>query len=75
MSRVVKEDLSQKKMIELHSKKKAYSAQDDHCLQNIDLSLKNLERDFGKTSSEIAEIFCLVSGRIPKVREYLQFEK
>lgn len=39
------------------------------------MSLKNLEKEFSKTSAEIAEIFCLVSGRLPKVREYLNFEK
>lgn len=44
-------------------------------MQTLDHSLRNLEKEFGKTSAEIAEIFCIVSGRIPKVREYLQFEK
>jgi hypothetical protein len=34
-----------------------------------------MEKEFGKTSAELAEIFCLVSGRLPKVREFLMFEK
>jgi hypothetical protein len=34
-----------------------------------------MEKEFGKTSAEIAEIFCLVSGRLPKVREYLLNER
>ena len=34
-----------------------------------------MEKEFGKSSADIAEIFCLVSGRLPKVREYLMFEK
>jgi hypothetical protein len=55
--------------------KKSYDFKDDVTLQSLDLSLKNLEKEFTKTSSEIAEIFCLVSGRIGKVREYLIFEK
>ena len=44
-------------------------------LQNLDAQLKNLENEFSKTAAEIAEIFCLVSGRIPKVREYLTYER
>jgi len=34
-----------------------------------------MAKEFGKTSAEIADIFCLVSGRLGKVREYLQYEK
>ena len=34
-----------------------------------------MEVEFHKTSKEIAETFCLVSGRIPKVREYLVWER
>ena len=69
--RAVKEDLSLKNNDVEVSKKKNKSNADDHTLENLDLSLKNLEKEFNKTSSEIAEVFCLVSGRINKVREYL----
>ena len=73
MERKVVEDMCKKKNdIEIYTgKKNAYRYQEDIQLQNLDLSLKNLEKEFGKTSTEIAEIFCLVSGRLPKVREYL----
>ena len=77
VSRVVKEDITRKNTdLLLFSKQRTHSTKDDDLqLQNLDLSLKNLEKEFGKTSAEIAEIFCLVSGRLPKVREYLNFEK
>jgi len=72
--RIVKEDMSKKnKDIEIGSSKNndktPYS--EDLQLQNLDSGLKNMENEFGKTSAEIAEIFCLVSGRLGKVREYL----
>ena len=38
-------------------------------------NIEDIKKDFGKTSAEIAEIFCLVSGRLPKVREYLTTER
>jgi len=77
VDRKVVEDMCKKKNdIEIYtSRKNQYRYQEDLQLQNLDLSLKNLEKEFGKTSTEIAEIFCLVSGRLPKVREYLQNEK
>jgi len=31
-----------------------------------------LETKYGKTPEEIADIFCKVSGRIAKMREYLE---
>jgi hypothetical protein len=34
-----------------------------------------MEKEFSKTATEIAEIFCQVSGRVHKVRDYLEFEK
>lgn len=34
-----------------------------------------MAKEFGKSKDELAEIFCQVSGRINKVREYLKFEK
>ena len=67
------EDLCKKNTdIEIHSSKKGNrDNEDDLQLQKIDAQLKSLENEFGKSSDEIAEIFCIVSGRIPKVREYL----
>ena len=56
-------------------KKKSASYKDDYQLQHIDMSLKSLSKEFGKSKMEVADIFCKVSGRIPKVREYLRFEK
>ena len=77
MERTVKEDMTKKlnDFEMLVRKKKSNSYQDDVQLQHLDLSLNNLEREFGKTSAEMADIYCLVSGRLSKVREYLQFEK
>ena len=77
MSRKVKEDMTFKNNEqEIFSKKnKGYNPSEDLHLQNIDCSLKNMEKEFGKSSREIAEVFCLVSGRLPKVREYLMFER
>jgi hypothetical protein len=34
--------------------------------------MKQLEREFGKTPDEIAEIFCKVSGRLNKMKDYLE---
>ena len=76
MSRKVKEDMTLKNNEqEIFSKIKRNNPSEDLHLQNIDCSLKNMEKEFGKSSREIAEIFCLVSGRLPKVREYLMFER
>lgn len=77
VSRVVQEDMTRKNTdIELFSKKKAHTTKDDDLqLQSLDAQLKQLEKEFGKTSAELAEIFCLVSGRITKVREYLNYQK
>jgi hypothetical protein len=77
VTRIIKEDMTKKSTeIELFSKQKARTSKDDDFqLENLDLALKGLEKEYGKTSSEIAEIFCLVSGRLPKVREYLNYEK
>lgn len=79
VSRIVKEDISQKKTeLEIFSKKKASfnnPNSEDTQLTTINQALKNMEDEFNKTTAEMAEIFCLVSGRLPKVREYLMFEK
>ena len=61
--------------VEVGKKKTSRAGADDHTLENINLQLKNLEKEFGKTSSEIAEIFCKVSGNVPNMRHYLQHEK
>ena len=73
VQRIVKEDLSLKNNnVEVGITKKEKDCQaDDIQLQNLDQGLKNMEKEFGKTSTEIADIFCLVSGRLGKVREYL----
>jgi len=39
---------------------------------SIHQSLKQFEKDYGKTSEEIAEIFCKVSGRLNKMKDYLE---
>lgn len=39
------------------------------------MSLKAMAKEFGKTKMELADIFCKVSGRLPKVREYLKYER
>ena len=41
----------------------------------VDMSLKNMAKEFGKTKTELADIFCKVSGRLNKVREFLKYEK
>lgn len=77
--RIVKEDMAKKKNdVEIHGSNKNNDKTpyaEDLQLQSLDHGLKNMENEFGKTSAEIAEIFCLVSGRIAKVREYLQYER
>lgn len=77
MKRVVKEDMSLKNNSVVVDKKKNLKcrADEDIELQTLEKSLKNLENEFGQTSTEIANIYCLVSGRIQKVREYLVHEK
>ena len=69
MTRTVKEDMSLKdNTIEAGKKKLSSSKDGDHVLENLDMQLKNLEKDFSKTSAEIAEIFCKVSGNVGKMR-------
>lgn len=38
----------------------------------MDLQFKSLMKEFNKSSSEIADIYCRVSGRLNKMRDYLQ---
>lgn len=38
---------------------------------SLDAQLKKLEKDYGRTREEIAEIFCKVSGRIEKMKDFL----
>jgi hypothetical protein len=38
----------------------------------LDLQLKSLEKEFGKTKEEIAEAFVKVSGRLSKMHDYLK---
>jgi|LauGreDrversion4_2_1035121.scaffolds.fasta_scaffold181290_2 hypothetical protein len=44
----------------------------DPDLIQLDTSLKQFERQFGKTTKEIADIYCKVSGQLDKMREYLE---
>ena len=44
----------------------------DPILLDLDKQLKSLEKEFGKTKEEIADIFVKVSGRLNKMREYLE---
>jgi len=37
--------------------------------------LQNIGKEFNKTSDEIVNIYCMVSGRLPMLREYLAQEK
>lgn len=39
---------------------------------DINNQLKQFQSYFGKTSVEIAELFCKVSGRLNKMRDYLE---
>lgn len=39
---------------------------------NIHASLKHFEKEFGKSHDEIAEIFVKVSGRLNKMKDYLE---
>lgn len=38
---------------------------------NLDLLFKSLATEFNKSREEIADIFCKVSGRLNKMRDYL----
>lgn len=73
----MKENLALRKndMDLLSQKKKSISLKEDVQLQTVDMSLKGMAKEFGKTKVELADIFCKVSGRLPKVREYLKYEK
>ena len=46
--------------------------QDDPDLISLDTKLKEFEKEFGKSSAELADIFCKVSGRLNKMRDYLE---
>ena len=37
--------------------------------------MRNLSAEFDKTNDQLAEIFCKVSGRVDKVREFLTLER
>lgn len=41
-------------------------------LKSIHASLKQFEKNYGKTHIEIADIFCRVSGRLNKMKDYLE---
>jgi hypothetical protein len=45
---------------------------DDPDLISLDAQLKTLGKEFGKSTAEIADIFCKVSGRLNKMRDYLE---
>ena len=38
----------------------------------LDTTLKQLAREFNKTTQEIADIYCKVSGELGRMREYLE---
>lgn len=41
-------------------------------LVTLSNELKKFQQEFGKTGAEIAELYCKVSGRLNKMREYLE---
>lgn len=45
---------------------------EDPELLNLDKQLKSLETEFGKGMEEIADLFVRVSGRLNKMRDYLE---
>ena len=47
-------------------------AQKDPELLNIHAALKQFERDYQKSHIEIADIFCRVSARLNKIKDYLE---
>ena len=44
----------------------------DPDLESLKAQFMMLEREFGKSKEEIAEVFCRVSGRLGKMRECLE---
>ena len=44
----------------------------DPQLSTLDMQLKNLEKEFDRPREEIAQIFVNVSGRLNKMRDYLE---
>ena len=51
------------------------SSDHDIQLQTIDAQMRNLSAEFDKTHDQLAEIFCKVSGRVCKVRDFLTLER
>jgi hypothetical protein len=45
---------------------------EDPDLISLDAELKKFESQFGKSAEEIADIFCRVSGRFNKMKDYLE---
>lgn len=45
---------------------------DDPELLNLDKQLKSLEVEFSKSMEEVADLFVRVSGRLNKMRDYLE---
>ena len=77
MTRHVQEDMRMKKSddLDIGGKGKKVMQESDHQLATIELQLQNLEREFGRSNDLLAEVFCAVSGQMPKVREYLTLER
>jgi hypothetical protein len=45
---------------------------EDPDLINLDKNMKQLEREFGKNTQELADLYSRVSGRFDIMREYLE---
>lgn len=39
---------------------------------NLRTELSKFEKEYGRTKDEIAEVFCKVSGRLNKMKDYLE---
>mmetsp|Transcript_16172 Transcript_16172/g.11678 ORF Transcript_16172/g.11678 Transcript_16172/m.11678 type:complete len:84 (+) Transcript_16172:952-1203(+) len=44
---------------------------EDQDLMTMDLQFKSLMKEFNKSNEEIASIYCRVSGRLNKMRDFL----
>ena len=75
MVRQVTEDFSNKKAISQSDLQMQSSTENDIQLQTIDAQMRNLSAEFDKTHDQLAEIFCKVSGRVSKVRDFLTLER
>ena len=78
LARKVKEDMGKmadKDVFRAKSRLSGNSHKGDPSTDSLGKNLRIFEKEFDKTPEQLADLFCKVSGRIHKVKQYLMYEK